>query len=97
MASPAEAAGRTFFFVTAATDSGLLPRILQPFAKLGLVPYRVHASTEQGSGEEMSVELRIAGSDPANAERLASLCRGVIGVRSVIMAVESERKGASLS
>ena len=82
------AAGRTFFFITAEADCNLLLRLLQPFARLGVTPYRVHLSTEQGTGEEMSLDLRIPGADPDVAERLANLCRAVIGVRSVIMAVE---------
>jgi hypothetical protein len=80
--------GRTYFFVTAEPDCNLLLRVLQSFARLGVTPYRVHASTEQGAGEEMSLELRIKGSDPAVAERLAALSRTVMGVHSVIMAVE---------
>lgn len=82
------AVGRTYFFLTAEADCGLLIRVLQSFARLDVTPYRVHASSEQGTGEEMSLELRIAGSDPAVAERLAALCRTVMGVRSVIMAVQ---------
>jgi hypothetical protein len=48
----------------------------------------VHSSSEQGTGEEMSFELRIKGADSAVAERLAALCRNVLGVKSVIMAIE---------
>jgi hypothetical protein len=82
------ASGRTYLFITAEAECNLLLRILQAFARLGVTPYRVHASTEQGTGEEMSLDLRIPGADPDVAERLASLCRAVVGVRSVIMAVE---------
>jgi hypothetical protein len=60
--------------------------VLQSFARLNVTPYRVHTSTEQGSGDEMSMELRIKGADRVVAERLAALCRAVMGVRSVIMA-----------
>jgi hypothetical protein len=90
--TPAETAvtsGRTYFFVTAEADCNVLLRVLQSFARLGVTPYRVHSSTEQGTGEEMTLELRIKGSDPAVAERLAALSRTVMGVHSVIMAVES--------
>ena len=82
------ASGRTYFFLTAEPECGLMLRVLQSFARLNVTPYRVHASTEQGKGDEMSMDLRIRGSDPAVAERLAALCRTVMGVRSVIMAVE---------
>jgi hypothetical protein len=81
-------AGRTYFFITAEADCNLLLRVLQSFSRVGVTPYRVHASTEQGTGEEMALELRVPGADADLAERLASLCRAVIGVRSVIMAVE---------
>jgi hypothetical protein len=89
--TPAETAvvtGRTYFFVTAEADCNVLLRVLQSFARLGVTPYRVHSSTEQGTGEEMALELRIRGSDPTVAERLAALSRTVMGVHSVIMAVE---------
>jgi hypothetical protein len=79
---------RTYFFVTAEADCGLLLRVLQSFARLNVTPYRVHASSEHGAGDEMSLELRVRGSDPVVAERLAALCRTVMGVQSVIMAVE---------
>jgi hypothetical protein len=82
------AAGRTYFFLTAEAECNLLLRVLQSFSRLGVTPYRVHASSEQGTGEEMSLELRIPGADADVAERLASLCRTVVGVRSVIMAIE---------
>jgi hypothetical protein len=85
---PSPAAGRTYFFITAEAECNLLLRVLQSFSRLGVTPYRVHASTEHGLGEEMSLELRIPGADPDVAERLANLCRAVVGVRSVIMAVE---------
>jgi hypothetical protein len=88
-AETAVTAGRTYFFVTAEADCNVLLRVLQSFARLGVTPYRVHSSTEQGTGEEMTLELRIKGSDPAVAERLAALSRTVMGVHSVIMAVES--------
>ena len=81
-------AGRTYFFLTAETECNLLLRIFQAFSRLGVTPYRVHASSEQGTGEEMALELRIPGADRDVAERLASLCRSVVGVRSVIMAIE---------
>jgi hypothetical protein len=86
--APEPVAGRTYFFLTTETDCGVLIRVLQAFARLNVTPYRVHSSSEQGTGEEMSFELRIKGADNAVAERLGALCRNVLGVKSVIMAVE---------
>ena len=81
---PAAAPARTYFFVTGEAGSELFPRLLNPFAKLGLTPYRVHSSTEHGTGEEMSVELRFEGLSPETVETLAAKCRTVFGVRSVM-------------
>jgi hypothetical protein len=88
LAAAAHAPAKTYFFLTGETGADLLPRVLQPFIKLGLVPYRVHASTEQGAGEEMSVELRFARLPLDTGEQLASRCRAVIGVRTVMTVAE---------
>lgn len=79
---------KTYFFVTGTAAADLLPRVLQPFVRLGLVPYRVHSSTEQGTGEEMSLELRFARLPADAGEQLAARCRSVIGVRSVMTVAE---------
>lgn len=90
--APLDAAARvpakTYFFLTGETGADLLPRLLQPFTKLGLVPYRVHASTEQGAGEEMSLEMRFARLPLDTGEQLAARCRAVLGVRSVLTVAE---------
>ena len=96
LASPA----KTYFFLTGDTAADLLPRVLIPFTKLGLVPYRVHASTEQGTGEEMSLELRFARLPARCRRKLAARCRAMIGVRSVMTVTDglsAGKKEASLS
>jgi len=87
-AAPACVPAKTYFFLTGETGADLLPRVLLPFAKLGLVPYRVHLSTEQGTGEEMSLELRFARLPADTGELLAARCRAMIGVRSVMTVAE---------
>lgn len=84
------APAKTYFFLTADAEAGLLPRVLAPFVRLGLVPYRVHTSTEQGTGEEMSVELRFAHLPADRAEILAATCRGMAGMRNVLTVAEPE-------
>ena len=81
---------RAFFFVTAPADPGLLPRLIEPVAKLGAVPSRVHASRESGDGSELSVELRLAGVVPRTAELVEYALRAVVGVRQVMAVVEPE-------
>jgi hypothetical protein len=86
-AAPALAA-KTYFFLTGESAYDLLPRVMIPFAKLGLVPYRVHASTEGGTGEEMSIELRFTGLSASASDTLAARCRAIIGIRSVMTVAE---------
>jgi hypothetical protein len=81
---------RAFFFVTAPVDPGLLPRLIEPVAKLGAVPSRVHASRESGDGSELTVDLRLAGVAPRTAELIEYALRAVVGVRQVLAVVEPE-------
>ena len=81
---------RAFFFVTAPADPGLLPRLIEPVAKLGAVPSRVHASRESGDGSELSVDLRLAGVAPRTAELIEYALRAVVGVRQVMAVIEAE-------
>jgi hypothetical protein len=81
---------RAYFFVTAPADPGLLPRLIEPVAKLGAVPSRVHASRESGDGSELSVDLRLAGVAPRTAELVEYALRAVVGVRQVMAVVEPE-------
>lgn len=75
---------RAMFFVSAESDPGLLPRLVEPFAKLGLVPDRVHADREAHADRNLNVDLRIAEVTPRHAHLLEKALRSVIGVRSVI-------------
>lgn len=86
--TPLEGAARTYFFITALNQAELLPRVLSPFLKLGLTPYRVHASSEHGNGEEISIELRFQDLSPHLADGLASRCRAIVGVGAVITAFD---------
>ncbi|HEY7084087.1 MAG TPA: hypothetical protein VH519_04660 [Hyphomicrobiaceae bacterium] len=81
---------RAFFFVTAPADPGLLSRLIEPVAKLGAVPSRVHASREAGDGSELSVELRLAGVAPRTAELVEYALRAVVGVRQVMALIEAD-------
>jgi hypothetical protein len=81
---------RAYFFVSAPADPGLLPRLIEPVAKLGAVPTRVHASRESGNGTELTVDLRLAGVAPRTADLVERALRAVVGVRQVKSVVESE-------
>lgn len=81
---PERAESRHYFFVTGETSADLIARVLSPFVKNNVIPYRIHASCESGLGIETTVELRIAGLTGNQPECLASACRSIIGVQTVL-------------
>ncbi len=76
------------FLVQGAADPGLLPRLLEPFSKLGTVPSRVHASCESGDGSQMTVDLRLGGVTPRVAELVEYELRRIVLVSQLIAVVE---------
>lgn len=89
LAEPGTVAAR--FLVLGTSDPSLLPRLVEPFSKLGTVPSRVHASCEAGDGSEMSVDLRIASVEARTAELIEAALRRVVGVSQLIAVVEPAR------
>ena len=81
---------RAYFLITAPADPGLLPRLLEPVAKLGAVPSRMHASRESGDGSELGVDLRLSGVPLRTARLVECALRAVVGVRQVLAVVEPE-------
>jgi hypothetical protein len=86
--APAPECVQAKFFVTAEADPGLASRLVEPFAKLGLIPARVHMSTEDRTGEEISADLRVADVTPLTAHLIDKALRRIVGVRQVIALVE---------
>ncbi len=76
------------YLVVGPSDPGFLPRLLEPVAKLGEVPTRVHASRESGDGSELSVDLRLSAVSPRTAELVENALRRIVGVRQVIAVIE---------
>ena len=85
---PERATSRHYFFVTGETSADLIARVLCPFVKNGVTPYRIHASCENGAGEETTIELRVAGLPDELPEQLAAACRRIIGVQTVLTVSE---------
>jgi acetolactate synthase small subunit len=75
------------FAVRAAADPGTLPRILELFAKRGLVPSSVH-SRMSGTGEAalLMVDLQIDGLTGAQVEVVAEQLRQIVVVERVLTA-----------
>ena len=76
----AEPAGLRYL-LTADADPGLLPRLLQVFAKRSLVPGTLHAA--RLSDELLSVDLNLPAMPAAKALHIAACLRETVGVRSV--------------
>jgi len=79
------------FAVRAAADPSSLPRILEFFAKRGLVPSSVQArltrgAEMQGDGLALSVDLQVAGLEPALVEAVAETLRQIWVVERVLTA-----------
>ncbi len=79
------------YLVQGPSDPSLLPRLVEPFAKLGTVPSRVHASCEAGDGSEMTVDLRLCDVAPRTAELIELALRRVVGVSQLIAVTEPAR------
>jgi hypothetical protein len=77
------------FWVSAERDPGLAARILEPFAKRGLVPSKWHGALEPDGGFSMDVQVAGLGAGPT--EQIAQGLRQIPGVLVVLTA---ERRGA---
>jgi hypothetical protein len=76
------------YLVVGPSDPSFLSRLVEPVAKLGEVPTRVHASREAGDGSQLSVDLRLGGVSPRTAELVENALRRIVGVQQVIAVVE---------
>jgi hypothetical protein len=74
------------FAVDACPEPGLLPRLLQPFAKRDLTPHRMLAERQ---GETMRVTFTLEALDPGCVHLIAGNLGQVVGVLEV--AVQRER------
>ena len=72
------------YSVQALPDAGVLPRILQSFAKLGVVPRRCHAALEGAAEQRLVVDVQVEGLEEIMAEHIADLLRASVCVDSVL-------------
>ena len=61
-----------------------MSRVLEVFAKRGLVPSQWHSTLAGRDGEELQIDVQIEGVDAVLAHRLAETLRQVVAVRSVL-------------
>ena len=72
------------FSVIAAAEPGAMPRVLEIFAKRGLVPSQWLSTLAGFHSRELHIDIQIEDVDAELSERLAQSLRQVVSVRSVL-------------
>jgi acetolactate synthase small subunit len=72
------------FALMAQALPGVMPRVMEPFAKRGLVPARCHATVCGRTSSELSIDVQIADIDADQAELIAAQLRQIVGVSTVL-------------
>ncbi len=70
------------YAVRARAEPGIMPRVLELFAKRGLVPHHWRSTA---SPEALAIEVQIAGLDRGMADYIGRAMRQIAGVESVLM------------
>ena len=78
----------TCFSIRATAEPGVMPRVLEVFAKRSLVPVRWHADRVGGTADsdELAIDLQVASLTPEKAAFLARCLRQIWGVETVLTA-----------
>jgi len=72
------------FALMAHAAPGLMPRVMEPFAKRGLVPSRLHATLCGRTSTELSIDVQISDIDGDQADLIAAQLRQIVGVSTVL-------------
>lgn len=84
-AVPAAAAETVYCFsILAAAEPGVLPRVLELFAKRGLTPTRWHSDVIGQDRRDLSIDIQMHGLDVASGDYIARCLRQVYQVETVL-------------
>lgn len=72
------------FSVQAAAEPSVMARVLELFAKRGLVPTRLHADVQGSRGEMMTIDIQMEGLAPELAAYMARCMRQIAYVECVL-------------
>ena len=72
------------FSVLAEAEPGVMPRVLELFAKRGLVPWRWVSDVSGPGGRDLSIDVQVAGLTPETHAYLARCLRQIWGVHRVL-------------
>lgn len=73
------------FWVEARAEAGVMPRILELFAKRGLLPQQWHSVVTGAAGLSIAIEVAALGREAA--DYVARCMRQVVGVDTVVTAI----------
>lgn len=74
------------FTLKARSEPGVMPRVLELFAKRGLVPRKWHSITLGPRGAALKIDVEIGGIAPDAIDYVANCMRGIVGVETVLTA-----------
>lgn len=72
------------FSIAAFADPGVMPRVLELFAKRGLVPTAWHSRRHGTAQDELSIDIQVAELSPPEARHIAACLRQIAYVGSVL-------------
>jgi acetolactate synthase small subunit len=87
-AAPAERSATATFFVHARAEPGVMPRLLELFAKRGLVPTLWH-SVSSHDDRDLSIEIEMPGLAGAVTDYIAACMRQIVGVDVVLSSTKN--------
>ncbi len=73
------------FSVQARAEPAVMARVLELFAKRGLVPSRWHSTVAGSCGDGLTIDLQMAGLNPELTDYLAACMRQIVEVESVLV------------
>lgn len=77
------------FSIQAEADPSVMPRVLELFAKRGMIPLRWHADLGGRRRDELTIDLQVEGLDRPKAELIAHAMRQMVAVVSVLHSEKS--------
>ncbi len=72
------------FSILAEAEPGVMPRVLELFAKRGLVPTRWHSDVTGPTGRDLAIDIQIDGLDVQTGDYIARCLRQVYQVLTVL-------------
>ncbi|MEQ8587998.1 MAG: hypothetical protein RLO01_15120 [Thalassobaculaceae bacterium] len=77
------------FSITAEADPSVMPRVLELFAKRGLIPSRWHSDLGGRRRDELLIDLQVEGLDRDKADLIGHAMRQIVPVLSVLISQKS--------